>query len=816
MVHAGFVSGEQRTKRSFGLVLLSALLFCGFFAPSAKAATATTTTLAVTPSNSIAAQQIATLTASVQSGGQPVTVGTVNFFDGKLYLGSVQVVRNAAHGYAVGTATVKMALSVGTHSIAATFLPTATLASSTSTSQTVTITGTGPTSVTLASAAAAGNTTTLTATLSASGASKPTGTMLFQNQTSNTAVGTVALDPTAFTTNFSPATPLSSNEPGAVFPVDLNGDGFPDLLEFYYPDAEQSILQPSISNGDGTFKGAAQISQYGSGGGSPLVIADYNGDGVPDLAFSSEIGTLIFPIHNFSMSVLLGAGDGTFPNSETLIPPDPNNATHLLGLIATGDFNGDGIPDLTVTDTTSATSPVFYIFPGNGDGTFGTPITNPGMVGVTSLVVQDFNGDGFADMAVTLSNQNAVLVLLGKGDGTFQSAVSYPAGTTPVIAATLQSRGNGITDLAILSQTDNSLGVLVGNGDGTFLPQVTYPLSVAGETPAQLIAADVTGDGLQDIVVIYYPNATSNTDNSTFATLAGGGDGTYRPLVQYDSPVLSFTESIASADFNRDGITDLIVPQGNVLSILLSGLQATVPLTATVYGTGAQQIVAQYSGDSSYSSSTSSAVSVTGAGPAPTPTFTLAANPSSLSIAAGMTGTATLSVTPQNGFNSAVTFSCSGLPANSTCSFSPASITTNGVATNTTLTVATNVQSAANEFPANGLRGSFVSFAMLLGFGSLVGIRRSGEGAGRCSSARRYWQWLFFAATFALAVGSPLGCSAGSGNGSSGSGGSGSGGSGSGGNLITPAGESAVTVKAVSSGSAPVTVAFNFSITVTN
>ena len=807
MVHADFFSREPRTKRSFDLVVfLSALLFCGFFAPPARAATATTTTLTVTPSNSIAAQQIATLTASVQAGGQPVTVGTVNFFDGKLYLGSVQVVRNASHGYAIGTATMKMALSVGTHSIAATFLPTATLASSTSASQTVTITGTGPTSVTLASAAGSGNTTTLTATLSASGASNPTGSMLFQNQTSNTAVGTVALDPTAFTTNFSPATPLSSNEPGPLFTADLNGDGFPDLLSTEAPDARSVFLYPYISNGDGTFKVEPALSQYGQGGGEPPVIADYNGDGVPDLAFSSDTANLVFNFANDSLSVLLGAGDGTFPNSETPIPADPTSENHSLNFVSTGDFNGDGIPDLTVTDTTSATSPIFYIFPGKGDGTFDTPITNPGMVGVTSLVVQDFNGDGFADMAVTLSNQNAVLVLLGKGDGTFQPAVSYPAGTNPVIATTLQSRGNGITDLAILSQTDNSLGVLVGNGDGTFLPHATYSLSVTGETPAQLIAADVTGDGLQDIVVIYYPNATSNTDNSTFATLAGGGDGTYRPLVQYDSPVLSFTESIASADFNRDGISDLIVPDSGdyTLNILLSGLQATIPLTAAVYGTGVQQIVAQYSGDSSYSSSTSSAVSVTGAGPAPTPTFTLAANPSSLSIAAGMTGTATLSVTPQNGFNSAVTFSCSGLPANSSCSFSPASVTPTGAAATTMLTIATNVQAAANQAPAKALRGAVISFALLLGFVPFAGVRFARRGWGLSSTGGRFWMFLFFAGTVALTATLVVGCSGGSGSTPTPT------------PPTTPAGTSSVTINAIQSGSSGTSAKAVLTVAITN
>jgi hypothetical protein len=500
------------------------------------------------------------------------------------------------------------------------------------------------------------------------------------------------------------------------------------------------------------------------------------------------------------MFVLLGAGDGTFPNSETLIPA---TGSLTLSFSATGDFNGDGIPDLTVTDTTSATSPIIYIFPGNGDGTFGTPITNPGIVGVTSLVVQDFNGDGFADIAVTVSNQNAVLVLLGKGDGTFQPAVSYPVGTTPTIAMTLQSRGNGIADLAILSQTDNSLGVLIGNADGTFLPEVTYPLSITNEIPEQLIAADVTGDGLQDIVASFAPTLTSTTDSYSVGVLAGVGDGTYRPFVPYNLPNI-FTSLFAVADLNRDGLSDLVVPDSGdyTINVFLSGLQATVPLTATVYGTGTQQIVAQYSGDSNYGSSTSSAVPVTGAGPAPTPTFTLAANPSSLSIAAGMTGTATLSVTPQNGFNSAVTFSCSGLPANSTCSFSPSSVTPSGAAATTMLTIATNVQSAANQVPAKALRSAVISFALLLGFVPFAGVRFARRSRGLSSTGDRFWMLLLCAATIALTTTLLVGCSGGSGSTQT--------------PPTTPIGANVVTVNAIQSGSSGASAKAVLTVAITN
>jgi len=77
------------------------------------------------------------------------------------------------------------------------------------------------------------------------------------------------------------------------------------------------------------------------------------------------------------------------------------------------------------------------------------------------------------------------------------------------------------------------------------------------------------------------------------------------------------------------------------------------------------------------------------------PTFTIAALPVSFTVAAGSSGTTTVSVTPANGFNSAVSFACSGLPAGATCSFAPATVTPTGTAAaSTTLTVSTASTSA--------------------------------------------------------------------------------------------------------------------------
>jgi N-acetylneuraminic acid mutarotase len=99
------------------------------------------------------------------------------------------------------------------------------------------------------------------------------------------------------------------------------------------------------------------------------------------------------------------------------------------------------------------------------------------------------------------------------------------------------------------------------------------------------------------------------------------------------------------------------------------------------------------------------------------PSYTVTFSPSSLTITAGQSGTTTVTVTPQNGFNSAVSFGCSGLPTGATCSFSPASVTPSGAPATTTLTVSTTAASAGLRynplFPAVTLAAGLFCF----GFG---------------------------------------------------------------------------------------------------
>jgi hypothetical protein len=94
-----------------------------------------------------------------------------------------------------------------------------------------------------------------------------------------------------------------------------------------------------------------------------------------------------------------------------------------------------------------------------------------------------------------------------------------------------------------------------------------------------------------------------------------------------------------------------------------------------------------------------------------TANFSVTVSPSSLTISAGQSGTATISITPQNGFNSTTTFSCSGLPSGASCNFSPASVTPSGAAAVTTsLTInAPASASILNQNSRPGFPGKFPS-----------------------------------------------------------------------------------------------------------
>ena len=229
---------------------------------------------------------------------------------------------------------------------------------------------------------------------------------------------------------------------------DFNGDGRLDLAVPNFGDTTVSVL---LGNGDGTFQAARNFPAGGSGPAS-VAVGDFNGDGRQDLAV-----TLYGDGSGNTLAVLLGNGDGTFGAPLIFgVGPGPVSS-------AVADFNGDGIQDLAVANWDRNVGHTVSVLLGNGDGTFQAAQNFLAGQGVASVAVGDFDGDGRPDLAAGNYGGDTVSVLMnnagpppgftltvikaGTGSGTVTStpagincgtscSASYPSGTIVTLTAT--------------------------------------------------------------------------------------------------------------------------------------------------------------------------------------------------------------------------------------------------------------------------------------------------------------------------------------------------------------------------------------------
>jgi|SRR5581483_3131254 len=267
----------------------------------------------------------------------------------------------------------------------------------------------------------------------------------------------------------------AGTNPSSINAADLNHDGNLDLAVVSDSDSYVSIL---LGNGDGTFQPATQTPATPNRP-TYVAIADFNGDGKPDLA------VVAFPY----ISVLLGNGDGSFQPAINTLPPDES------GPIGIGDFNRDGKPDVAVAPSLGGSGGITILL-GNGDGTFTTGQTYTVGSGPTALAVADFNHDKNPDLAVSNLSDGAD-VLLGNGDGTFQAAMVYVKGSAWIAVGDFNNDGN--LDLAS-AQSSFPSGVFVrpGNGKGQFGPYTYYP---DGKDTVFVAVGDFNNDHKPDLVV---------------------------------------------------------------------------------------------------------------------------------------------------------------------------------------------------------------------------------------------------------------------------------------------------------------------------
>lgn len=329
-----------------------------------------------------------------------------------------------------------------------------------------------------------------------------------------------------------------------------------------------AVALVSVSANGQNFRAPRQVPIPGSAIG--VLVADVNGDGVPDILYqdnSTAAG---------SIRVLLGQQTGDYVAGPTLNKPAAVGGCRVL------DANHDGKPDLACVNQIDVYDITIATFLGVGDGSFQAPIYSGSMQSDVSLgngfnpwlyPPADINNDGYPDLIVEDYLDKASFVLLGDGTGQFKVA-SLLRNLITIIGVeahyvVTDLNGDGKPDLF----WSDGPSAYLGNGDGTFHGGGTFPLD------ADCVLHDMDGDGHPDAVCSHYGlNTAGDLDGSVAVMIYHGNpDGSFNPTPlqakSFGNPVggrAAFIGALTIADLNNDGYADILGYSTGGLTVLLA------------------------------------------------------------------------------------------------------------------------------------------------------------------------------------------------------------------------------------------------------
>jgi trimeric autotransporter adhesin len=373
--------------------------------------------------------------------------------------------------------------------------------------------------------------------------------------------------------------------PEAATPTDINGDGRPDLLIADDADEAFSVMINTTPPGASTVSFAPEQVFEGAGAGPRLpVLADVNGDGRPDLVLTND------QFFEHAVSVFFN----TTPPGATTASFGPRQYFEFFapnGLAVT-DVNGDGRPDIIATSQAGADEVVVILNetpPGGSSLSLGAEADLP--VGDAPNLVQtaDLNGDGKPDLAVSNLEGNSVSVLLnetvpGASAPSFAPQQIFAVGSGPRSLRLVDLNGDGRQDMVTGSFNNHSLTVLV-NTSATGSPRMSFSKETieAEPLPLGLAVADFNGDGRPDLTYTRSTGKVSVSLNTTPRSTAAAPT----LAAKHDAPAGGGPSAVAAPDFNGDGRPDVAVADrdGDDISVLLD---ATTPGASTPAFAGRQ------------------------------------------------------------------------------------------------------------------------------------------------------------------------------------------------------------------------------------
>lgn len=294
---------------------------------------------------------------------------------------------------------------------------------------------------------------------------------------------------------------------------------------------------------------------------SPPIIADYNGNGIPDIVtFQGCVGPLcgLHYVADYSNDPTVSLTPSTQVLSALAFA---GSMVEIVG----GDFNGDGHQDVLVR---THGPHEFRLVPGTGNGTFGAPILwGTYTQTISECRTGDFNGDGRTDLATLWAFSPPLMrVWMSTPSGGLTLVASLSGLGTPKVG---DYNGDGYDDIAMLTAPADSSSphfarLLRGGATGLVFPIVSLPTPTGVNRMSD--PADFNGDGIDDILVL---------GGGNFHVMLGAATG---PLSTSSSvgnfPPLAFP-FVFGADMDTDGNVDIVAtallpgsPQQNVVLMI--------------------------------------------------------------------------------------------------------------------------------------------------------------------------------------------------------------------------------------------------------
>lgn len=409
----------------------------------------------------------AQITATIGTLASPTAAVSVN----SATLKSIEV---TPANLSIASGTSVQYTATGTYSDGSTQNVTTTVAWASSKTATATIAGSSG----LATGVAAGS-TSITATQGAAGSpvaiasgsinsnTDATNDLAIASQINNSVIILLGNGDGTFTNPSQAASYVVGNQPSSIVlgTFNTNNNAYLGFVVTNFADNTISVFN---GNGDGTFTevpGSPFHLPTGANGPIAVTSADFNGDGIPDLAIVNQTSN--------NVTVLAGNGNGTF----TQFSGSPLPVGNFPVAIASGILDGSSGPGLAISNQNDGTVSVYL---GNGNGTFVQASQSPLSVGSSpaGVAIADYAGTSTGGIAVASRGTGTVVIYVDVGSGLFTEALEPAAGTNPDAIVTGDITGSALPDIAVTNDLNGE------DGDVTLIVSPTSGIAAAeAQTP---------------------------------------------------------------------------------------------------------------------------------------------------------------------------------------------------------------------------------------------------------------------------------------------------------------------------------------------